>query len=96
MTRDEKIFLILLGELFIEIRARNDMKSEVMRSVADLFHNLPFKLQSGSAGRHPEETWERLCIRADELGLGRDWVLRLKKSAEDTLDWSAYRSNGEG
>lgn len=87
MTYDEKLFLVLLGDLFIEIRARDDIKPEVMRRVADLFHNLPFKIQSGSAGRYPEETWERLYIRADELGLGRNWVLRMKESAENTLNW---------
>lgn len=93
MTYDEKLFLVLLGNLFIEIRAREEAKWEVARKIADLFHNLPYEIQSGWAAKHPEEIWDMLYIRADELGLGREWVLRMKESAESTLNWPVY--NGD-
>lgn len=87
MTREERLFLLMLGDLFIMLRGtERDLDYSAVRRIADLFHNLPFGLQSGRFRENHEEAWQNMLMKADHLGIDREWLLSLRHSAENCLE----------
>ena len=86
MTDDEKLYLLLLGRLLIEMRALEEDEAHVAKQLVDLFHNVPFALQSGHIRISPEANWQELLQRARDMNLGTTWLENWRADAQRELD----------
>jgi hypothetical protein len=85
MQTEERLYLLMLADVLIELRSMESGKWELVRKLSDLFHNVLFSLQSGRLKADPAEAWSLFEARAEELGFGKEWARKLRASAEQSI-----------